>query len=434
MIKILFFLFALYRWFKGDRATFYLILQLLVFEFYHFIPKTGIRGDDLALIGVFITFGYAVFQEKIYRNVIHSNTKYFITVMVIIILLSILYYELPIIQILAGFRQYLFVLCIYDIQRMKYYELKNFFKKLFYLNIIACLLFIIQTFIHLPIYHDGYEKSKIIKEGYLGIKRVYTFPTLTSFACLYSIFISDLRKLSGKIFLLIGFGCLLCIQSRGMLLNVTALIIIGYFMAHNKYQSKIIGLLFIFIAIYFINATMFSGETGIKTLNDFSQITTGNVFQTDYEVQGDATFTYRIGLFVKAIYKMIDSSITTLLFGYGFFIELPAEKLSSIGALSLASISWNGYALFTPDISYVNLIYHLGILGSIVYIRFFYIITKQSYSLFSINNKFALLSFLYTLYLLFIGLDGSNITYSSSLLIPFLLLQASKLSNKNKIK
>lgn len=205
-------------------------------------------------------------------------------------------------------------------------------------------------------------------------------------------------------------------------------------MAHNKYQSKIIGLLFIFIAIYFINATMFSGETGIKTLNDFSQITTGNVFQTDYEVQGDATFTYRIGLFVKAIYKMIDSSITTLLFGYGFFIELPAEKLSSIGALSLASISWNGYALFTPDISYVNLIYHLGILGSIVYIRFFYIITKQSYSLFSINNKFALLSFLYTLYLLFIGLDGSNITYSSSLLIPFLLLQASKLSNKNKIK
>ena len=129
---------------------------------------------------------------------------------------------------------------------------------------------------------------------------------------------------------------------------------------------------------------------------------------------------------------MIESSGVRLLFGFGFFIELSRSMMASLGLLSLMRESWNGYGLFTPDISYVNILCYLGFLGGFVYLRFFYLIATNSYKLLKTANKFALMSFLYIVYLLLIGLDGSSITYPSCLLVAFLLYRAGE-TQKNVI-
>lgn len=425
MFPILLLLIALFRWFKRDRVSFYLILQFLVFRYYYWIPAGSVRGDDLALLGVLITSVLSILQAKTLKNVINSNVKFFFGVLLIIFVLSLFYYNIPAGQVISGCRQYLFVLCIFDIRRMKYCELCDFFKKLFYFNVFACFLFIAYTVFHIPIYYSGYSDD-VERIGFLGLKRVYTFPSLTPFVCLYAVFVKGLKGQIGKLCGIIAFGCLLCIQSRGMILNIAILMVLGYLLVGYKSKSGFVGLLLIATVGYFINMAIFSGDTGAKTMNDFSQILSGNVFQYGYEVDGQATFTYRLTLLVNTIYKMIESSGITFLFGFGFFIELSRSMMANLGLLSLMRESWGGYGLFTPDISYVNILCYLGFFGGFVYLRFFYLVAINSYRLLKAANKFALLSFLYVIDLLLIGLDGSGITYPSCLLVAFLLYQAAE--------
>ena len=432
MFPILLLLIALFRWFNRDRVSFYLILQFLVFRYYHWLPVGSVRGDDIALLGVLITSTLSLLQTKNLKNVIYSNVKLFIGMLAVIFVISLLYYKIPIGQVISGCRQYLFVLCIFDIRRMQYSELCAFFEKLFYINVFACFLFIIYTFFHIPIYYSGYSADDITRIGFMGLKRVYTFPLLTPFVCLYAVFVKGLKGRIGKLCGIIAFGCLLCIQSRGMILNMAILIVLGYLLVGHKSKSGIVGLLLIATIGYFINATIFSGETGTKTMNDFYQILSGDVFQYGYEVEGNATFTYRLTLLTNTVYKMIESSGVTLLFGFGFFIELSKSMMANLGLLSLMRESWNGYGLFTPDISYVNILCYLGFLGGFVYLRFFYLIATNSYKLLKTANKFALMSFLYIVDLLLIGLDGSGITYPSCLLVAFLLYRAGE-TQKNVI-
>lgn len=424
MVQLLLILFALYRWVRKDRVTFYLIIQFLVFKCYHLLPLGSIRGDDLALLGIIITSIISIFNNHVIDKKLVRHTQCFIGIILIISLISLTYYQLPFNQVISGCRHYLFILCLFDISRMTHTELTIFLKKLFYLNLIACALFIIYTFTHIPIYHTEYSNSSVIKLGFLGLKRVYTFPQLISFTCLYSLFIKGFKDINGKLSMLVALGCLLCIQSRGMILNVTLVASLGYMITNNKSSSKVIGLIFIILAAYFINETIFSGETGTKTANDLSQIFSGDVFRTGYEVEGDATFTYRIALLMSTIHHMIEVSIISLLFGFGFFIEISKSMVINLGILNLARESWNGYGLFTPDISYVNILCNLGLIGAFFYIRFFQLIAKKSYAKIKDIpvNKYALISFLYILYLLLIGLDGSTITYPSCLLIPFMIM------------
>lgn len=437
MFPILLLLIALFRWFRRDRVSFYLILQFLVFRYYYWLPVGSVRNDDLALLGVMITSGLSILQTKPLKNTINSNVRLFLGLLVIISVISLFYYKIPAGQVISGCRQYLFVLCLFDIRRMEYSELCDFFKKLFYLNVFACFLFIAYTLFHIPIYYSGYNDN-VERIGFMGIKRTHMFPTLAPFVCLYAVFVKGLKGQMGKLYGIIAFGCLLCIQSRGVILNMAILIVLGYLLVWHKSKSGFVGLLLIAMVGYSVNAIIFSGDTGTKTMNDLSQILSGDVFQNGYEVDGQATFTYRLTLLVSTIYKMIESSIVTLLFGFGFFIELSRSMMANLGLLSLMRESWDGYGLFTPDISYVNILCYLGFFGGSVYLRFFYLIAINSYRLLKAADKFALMSFLYVIYLLLIGLDGSSITYPSCLLVVFLLYQAAEtqkvMMNKDKNK
>lgn len=432
MVQFLLLLFALYRWFHKDRVTFYLIIQFIIFRCYNWLPESGIRSDDLALVAVVLTGTISLLKGSVVDRSLARNIGWLIVLVFSIFCISISYYKLPLNEVISGARHYLFVLCIFDICKMNYNELHLFFKRLFYLNIVACALFIVYTFTHIPIYHSGYVDDKLVRVGFLGLKRVYTFPQLTAFACSYSVFLKGYRSLSGKLCMAIAFACLLCIQSRGMIMNVAVAIALGYLVMNKKSSSKSFGLLFILLAALFIKETIFSGETGQKTLNDFSQIFSGDVFRLGYESEGNATFTYRMTLLVATVYRMIEASWVSLLFGFGFFVELPLKKIADLGLLNLARESWNGYGLFTPDISYVNILCNLGFLGLFVYLRFFVLIAKKTYLKIKKEpaNKYALISFIYVLYLLLVGLDGSSITYPSSLLIPFLLLHVSNVWSK----
>lgn len=431
MVQILLILFALYRWFHKDRVTFYLIIQLLVFRCYNWLPEGGIRSDDLALVAVVLTGAISLFKGTVVDKSLTRNIGWLIAVVFSIFCISISNYKLPLNEVISGARHYLFILCVFDINKMKCNELHLFFRRLFYLNIVACALFILYTFTHIPIYHSGYDDNAV-RLGFLGLKRVYTFPQLTAFACFYSFFLKGYKTLSGQLCMAIAFGCLLCIQSRGMILNVAIAMTIGYILMNKKSSSGFLGLLFIVLAVLFIKGTIFSGETGQKTLNDFSQIFSGDVFRFGYESEGNATFAYRITLLVATVYRMIEASWVSLLFGFGFFVELPLKKIADLGLLGLARESWNGYGLFTPDISYVNILCNLGFLGSFVYLRFFVLIAKKIYSKIKTDptNRYAIISFVYVLFALLLGLDGSSITYPSSLLLPFLLLHVSIVQSK----
>lgn len=430
MIYLVLFIAALYSWFKKDRATYYILLICLLFKCFNLVPpSTTLRSDDLALMAVLIT-SFSSFGAI--EGSFEKNIKIFFAILAVIFVLSISYYGIPFIQVIKGCRHYLFILCVFDIRKMTRYDVSVFFKRLYLLSVALAAIYVIYivTGASIPIYHDVYDEPMVKRSGFLGLARDYNWPVIVPYMFIYGFLVKkDCTRFQKYGLTVLGL-CLLCIQSRGLIINIIIISIIGYVLQNRRNGSNlIIGLLFFLPVVYFAGDAIFSGETGQKTMTDFSYIFSGDVFNKEFELdQGDATFTYRMTLLVATFYKLNESSIVTLLFGVGMFVELPLQTISDLGLLMLAREAWDGYVIFTPDISYVNILCNFGLLGFFVYFRFFYCIAKDSHNQFRKGSDVAIFPLMLVLYQVLIGLDGSSITYPSALLLPLIANHYSNIS------
>lgn len=434
MLYIILAIIALIRWLKKDRITYYFILQFLIFRGYKIalFQDIIIRPDDLAL-GLIL---YTIINLAINNSISHDNlsklARVFIFFIFISFCVSFVFYQIPFIEVFKGSRSYLYVLSLYDIMRLRKEEIEKLLSYIFYFNIIIGTLFSLQLFYPINILTRDVIVDKV-PIGFLGIPRSYSYPQLIPFCCLYSFFVIN-NKWRKTLFLCLSFITLFAIQSRGLIINTVLLIVIGIFVQKSNTKTKTIMIIISIILVFLINSTIFSNETGEKTANDINIILNGDFANMSYidNMTGEATLAYRFYLVYRAAFRLLNDLIS-FIFGVGFFVELPLNKIKDLGLENISIESWNGFGTFTPDIAYSNILCNLGFIGSILYLIFFirlfnFFMKNRIY-----NNMYNLLGLLYIPYLLILGLNGSFITTPICLFIPFILFRHSNIVRNNNI-
>ena len=417
---------------KGNVVNFIFILQFLIFRCYNLSLTTAslIRPDDMALLLLIIAF----FKKGLVINnryqTINNAVKRFLAFLLIIMFVSILFKDLPVIQVVKEARNFIFVIVIYFVSNLKKTEIDSALYKAFLLNAVFCVIFIVQTFYPSLGLLSDMESGQMSMTGYLGFRRFYGYPPLIAFSCLYSFFLFPKNKKYKKFFIALNFLALLLVQSRGMMLNVVMLIVFASVYFKASASNKIIYAVSAIVLLLFVNTFMFSGDTGSRTSNDLNAVVSGNIMEME-RPEGDATLSVRIWVLANRIRALNDGGLMDMIFGLGLFVELPLSEIVSRGLISVASHTYEGkYCLYTPDISYANHLAFLGYVGSVLLWSIFILMMVRLYKLRD-SSRYAQMGFLYLLYMVISGFNNMEISSSSCLVMPF-LLYAGALSDFNK--
>ena len=204
----------------------------------------------------------------------------------------------------------------------------------------------------------------------------------------------------------------------------TALLVVMAFMLFKASSSK--KLLYIgmsFVIGMLLDATVLSGDTGERTNNDISKIISGEVSMEEMP-EGDATMSLRVYMVLKRIERIEEGDIFDRLFGLGFFAQINGAKVKELGLEKVVARYYlkDEYCMYTPDISYANIIASIGYGGSVLYLGMmlsmlcFFLKNKD-------EGKYAQLGILYMIYLLATGLNGSSISNPTCMLLPFLFMK-----------
>lgn len=428
-------------WLKGDKVTYLVILQFMILQSYRLtiLLESPLRSDDIALLLILTTFFLNLRKGRVRENILSKIIITFVCFIIISIGVSYVFKEIPLLQVIKGARSYLLILAFYDIWLMKKNSIVKSLYLIFLLNMVFAAIFILQTFIpNIALLTDILDESGAGMTGFLGLRRFYSFPPLLPFCCLYSIFLFPRNKKNKIFFIILCFTTLLFVQSRGMLMYTVFLIILASLIFKASTGRKILyGILSLFLVIL-VNVTVLNGDTGKKTSNDLRQILSGQI-TTMEKPDGDATFAFRIWLIKLRNEKILSSEALSKIFGLGLFVELTPSVAQKLGIAKILTSDNDGtLSIYTPDISYANHLSYLGYIGSFLFLLIF-VQMIRIFKHWSPNNKYAQMGMLYMLYLLATGLNGSGITYSSCLIVPFLFLRISEIEHyiqrkyKNKI-
>lgn len=420
--------------YRRDKVNFIFVLQFLMFRCYNLSVTTGslIRSDDMALLLLVMALFMKMTTSDIqYRN-INNAVKKFLFFLIISMLVSIFFKELPIIQVIKEARNFIFVIAIFFISNLKKTDIDRVLYKAFLLNSVFCVLFIIQTFLPSLGLLSDMESGQMSMTGYLGFRRFYGYPPLIAFSCLYSFFLFPKNKKYKKFFIALNFLALLLVQSRGMMLNVVMLIVFASVFFKASASKKIIYVVTAIFLLIFVNSIIFSGDTGSRTNNDLNAVVSGNIMEME-RPEGDATLSVRIWVLANRIRAINDGGLMDMIFGLGLFVELPLSEITNRGLINVASHTYEGkYCIYTPDISYANHLAFLGYVGSVFFWYIFILMMVRLYKLRD-SSRYAQVGFLYLLYMVVSGFNNMEISSSTCLIIPFLLLVGA-LSETNEIK
>lgn len=420
---------ALWKWNKGDRATYYLILQFLIFKCYslQFFENTSIRADDVALIMVIYTVIAGYSKEFKIPSRIKRHVWIFSWFVAGVSLVSLLVYDSPLPSVVRGGRTFLFILAVFDIMKMKEKEIETFFYRISILTLIFGALYVLQMFLPLGLLTDV-ESASV---GFLGLHRYYSFPPFVALCCLFTIFIMAKAQRFKMLFIITSLALLLLVQSRGMLINVIVLLLLTTLFLNRRNSRKILYVILLMVLAYILNDVVFTGETGSKTVNDFSMTFSGEYMNEESVAESDATFAYRMYLLFQSIVAYTHANITQVVFGFGFLgNNITSADVARLGLQDVARYVMRGeqwtYVINTPDISYPNILNYLGVVGTVIYLAFFVNLIR-AFNKMRRNSNYAVYGLCFTVYLLLIGLDSSSITYPTCLIVPFIFYRKAKL-------
>ena len=418
MVALVLFIIGIYCFEKkGDRVTYYLILQFLALNGYALLSwdPEFLRKDDLALLMVL----YAFFRKGIYQMDYTKMTKkiyVYLGFITLCVLVSFIYYQIPIVQIFKGARTAFYVLVFFDLKNLSTKDFEKLFHQIFLLTSVASFLFCIQCLSGInPI-------IEIRGTGFLGLPRSYDYHALVAFTCLYSVFVSNRSDKWFYPLLILSFLTLFIIQSRGMIMIVLLVTATGISLKANKSNKIYIAAAALGLSVFLISSLIFGGETGDTTMNDFNQIASGEFASKDYEAEGSATFAYRLNLLAISIIKTIEEPIRVF-FGSGLVVEMPYSFFERWDTVECCRFSKEGYNYFSPDITLSNVIYNIGFIGLFIYFGLMYRMLKTLLKYAEGNNNHEIVGAMFVLYLIFIALDSSILTWPNYLIVPFFFVQ-----------
>ena len=428
-------LLAYYYLSNRNMVNFFVILQFLMFRCYHLgitEHDTPIRPDDMALLLIILCLLKIKNTRMPHLIAIGKVVKYFILFLIMSMIVSIYFKDLPVLQVVKQARNFVYVLTIFIVYDLKKTQINDILYKTFMLHCIFCVIFILQTFIpSLGILSDM-ESERLSMTGYLGFRRFYGSPPLLILGCLYSFLLFPNNKSNKKLYIALNLLVLLLVQSRGMMLTVVLLIALASVLFKASTTKKTLYVTTAIILVVFVNIFIFSGDTGSRTSSDINTVMSSNIMDIE-RPDGEATFSLRIWMLANRIQAINEGGLVDGIFGLGLFVELPLNEIMKRGLTFVAAPTYEeNYCIYTPDISYANHLAFLGYVGSVLFWSIFILMMIKCYK-FQINSRYAQFCFLYLIYLIVSGFNNLAISSSTCLIIPFLLLVGA-LSETNEIK
>jgi hypothetical protein len=402
----------------GKRVSSILILFFFLFDGFQLIPEVlfdthvGIsKSVDFAFVYILVLFiyGFIRYDDFIPKNHITKLIAIYLSFILICIGISLFYYHIEFVDILRTSRTYFLVLSYFVIRRLEKEELIKLLEILFIVVLFQCCLFIIQAFTGIALLSGG-------ESGWTGIiTRFYNIPFMLYFFVFYAIFSNPYEDWLKLVTTIIPSITMLLPLHRSLMMAFIVCILMGIYIKVGglkvimKYPRVV---LISIIPLLFIIAK--SGES--RTITDISNVLNGEFLEIDddFVMDEDSTFMFRITHFFERLMDVTDSKIGTV-FGAGYMTEDSDYTLNHFDyQIGLPDdITGNTIQLDTSDISWSNFIIRYGLIGTFIFLYFFFSIT----SIFHKNlSAIGLPIFLYMM-LLFFDSFTSDLLYQNRMLI-----------------
>jgi hypothetical protein len=373
---------AIFFYLNGKRISSVILFFFFLTDGFQIIPlelfdtKLGIdKPTDFCVLytiilwiyGLLNYFGFIPQKDKISKTIF-----LFLGFIVLGIFINRYVYIVPWENIVRTVRFFFIILSYFIFIRLKKEEIEKIHRILFLIALMQSILFISQVIFGEAILTGYAGGGKMIG---IGFKRFYNLPYLIYYFVFYALFknpYTGTKKLISTSLLVIAF---LLPMHRGWIIAFVLLYFLGSYL-HNGFKGLIKYFFIGFLFVIPLSAQIISRFEKGGTDNDFKNVISGNykLYLENTISFGDATFLYRMVHFYER-FMFILSDNKYIIFGLGymtedspitnerfnFMIGLPSEKnLSAIEQLD------------TPDIAWSNLFVRFGVLGTIIYLLFFF--------------------------------------------------------------
>jgi len=387
----------------GNRISSTLIFFFFLFNGFQFIPEVlfdthvGIsKSIDFAFVYIVVLFiyGFIKYNDYIPANRISKLIAIYLSFIIISIGVSILYYNINIVDIIRTARSYFLVLSYFILRRLTKEESDKLLKILFSIVLFQCCLFIIQAFTDIELLTGGGSG------GHFGIiTRYYNLPLMLYFFVFYAIF-NNPYKGGLKTFSTIILSITMFLPlHRSLMMAFIITVFIGIYIRIGRIKKimKYIPILLIAIIPFFFFTAK---NDGGRTITDIKNVLNGEFIDIDddFIMDEESTFMFRMAHFFERYMDVTDTKMG-IIFGAGLMTE-DSEYTNKHFDYQIGLISEETGHLIqldTSDIAWSNFIIRYGVIGTFIYLFFYFGIM----TLF-IKERMKLCGLINTLYMLII--------------------------------
>jgi len=376
-MDILILIFSFILFLNDKRAYAYIGLFLLSTQFFGYVPnssdylfKHNITDTSLVLIVFIVATDLLVKKNNLiykdaYGKEIRNKLLYFISILIILSLISIIINGDKIFDNIRYLKNWLPLLLFFSLRYEKYVVLVDTIKLLFYITFFQLLIYHIEFIFKTPLLSISVTREEIMAGQVL--ERGNFLPQFTSLFFLFIIFRSSLFYINKKIkisFIILTLSGIIISATRSMLFAIIFSLGAGYFYS-NKNKIKSIISIIPFLTIIIILVTLYSPfyariEQGF--------IDVQNTFSNYDQMIVTENFSFRIFHLIER-FNFIAQQPKTFLFGLGFIME--DSFRTNIFKIGLINSIGGVTQLDSGDISWSVLFVRLGIIGVFIYMYFF---------------------------------------------------------------
>ena len=412
--------------------------KLSLFIFFTFMLKgwvvltddvLGQKNHDLAFVYTFVILIYSALFEKSATRIDDKNIQkwlyIFLTFLVLDVMFSYSHYQFTPYQILQGSRASFLFLSYFFLRKVRTKDLLWLNEVFFYITLGTSVLYILEVFFGMPLL--PYDAMKVKVDEYTGINRYYNSPPLLYwyiFVCVLCPHIIKSRLTFVSIFIFAV--ALIATLGRTQIAMTTAVVMFGLVWqgrARSIFSALAVALLLVAPFADTISAR-FAGNFENSTESEIKSIFTGGIEQTVQtgNARDVGTLTYRLAWIYERAQYLSNRPLSENIYGLGLISDSQVLTVHSRYAfmLGLTDEDDNIAQLFTPDISYGNLLSKYGYVGGMLFLMIW---IHMLLYLFKYRNDddLAFVGFLLLVNCFLLGFSGTTISDQGYMIFPLMV-------------
>lgn len=385
---------AVFLFIKKIRVISILIFFFFLTDGFQIIPNT-IKGENslmvYASIYMLLLSVISLFNKKKYQNKSVLYSLYIYLVFLLVILgVNILVYHVPLSDIIQNGHQYALILSFFVFKQLDNDEISEIKYIMFVITLFFSFLFIIQVFTGQRLL-TGFIGGTI-DLGIISFKRCYSWPSQLLYFTFHAYFCNPFQGKAKTISIIILTTAFLLPMHRAFILCFFVILIFGLYKTTKdkkqfiKYLGVIIGVTLL-ISTFLIQRFASTSDSvgGITSL--FKDIET-----FDYSLSSDQTMYYRMGHTIER-FLFATSDIRYSVFGFGFWGDENPNALEKVDFLiyGLDENFEQNIPFSTTDIAWSLFFIRLGIIGTILFLIFYFKLFGYFYKRID-SNKLAIVN------------------------------------------